>query len=641
MAFSLYGFIKGLLIQDETDRSKELSLEVDVASTTGKRMTVKSVHSDNRTITIPDATDTLIGKATTDVLTNKSIDADTNSITNIENADIKALAAIDATKLADGSVSNIELQYINSVTSNVQDQLNGFTNSVSDHINDISAAHAASSISNTPSGNIVATEVQAAINELDGQDSTIATDLSNHISDSTDAHSASAITNVPSGNLVATTVQAALNEIQTEVDGIVTGGGANNALSNLTAPTSLNEDLIFNKVAPLISSASGISSETLSVSSGNASTGNSGALTIGTGDANVDSGSILLYTGTAATGTQGTISFSCSEIIANSAKITNLGTPTNPTDAVTKTYVDAHINDTSAAHAASAISNVPAGTISSTNIQDAINELDSTISAGASSAYRLITATDTVTTADRILGISGASKTITLFSAISNPGKFLTFVHKGTLTQNYTITAVGAEIIDTASTYILYTTGESLTIYSDGANWIVLDHKTNTPWVNSGTLTIQGTTTNPTKSSVITQDAVRWRRIGQNAHITMNYNQSSTASTTAGSGDYVFVLPTGLTIDNSVVPADATAQGAGAPSRITNVGTFSGHVSTTVIMVGFVCVFSSTGVTANMAGIATTSSGIGTISSAQYPLTSNNLLSYHLNFIVPIVGWKA
>lgn len=41
----------------------------------------------------------------------------------ILNADINASAGIDATKLADGSVSNTELQYINSLTSNAQDQL--------------------------------------------------------------------------------------------------------------------------------------------------------------------------------------------------------------------------------------------------------------------------------------------------------------------------------------------------------------------------------------------------------------------------------------------------------------------------------------------------------------------------------------
>jgi hypothetical protein len=42
----------------------------------------------------------------------------------IVNADINASAAIDASKLADGSVSNAELQYINSLTSNAQTQLN-------------------------------------------------------------------------------------------------------------------------------------------------------------------------------------------------------------------------------------------------------------------------------------------------------------------------------------------------------------------------------------------------------------------------------------------------------------------------------------------------------------------------------------
>jgi hypothetical protein len=78
------------------------------------------------TVTVPDATDTLMGKATTDTMTNKSFDADGtgNSITNIENADIKALAAIDATKIADGSVSSTEFQYIGGLTSDAQTQLN-------------------------------------------------------------------------------------------------------------------------------------------------------------------------------------------------------------------------------------------------------------------------------------------------------------------------------------------------------------------------------------------------------------------------------------------------------------------------------------------------------------------------------------
>ena len=42
-------------------------------ATAGKTMTVSSAHTDNRTVTLPDATDTLVGQATTDTLTNKTL----------------------------------------------------------------------------------------------------------------------------------------------------------------------------------------------------------------------------------------------------------------------------------------------------------------------------------------------------------------------------------------------------------------------------------------------------------------------------------------------------------------------------------------------------------------------------------------
>ena len=65
--------------------------------------------------------------ARTKTLTNTTIDADGtgNSITNIENADIKSGAGIDATKIADGSVTNSEFKYINTLTDNAQTQLDG------------------------------------------------------------------------------------------------------------------------------------------------------------------------------------------------------------------------------------------------------------------------------------------------------------------------------------------------------------------------------------------------------------------------------------------------------------------------------------------------------------------------------------
>lgn len=66
----------------------------------------------------------IVGTSDAQTLTNKTIDADSNTISNIEDADIKAAAAINATKIADGSVDNTEFQRLNGVTADIQTQLN-------------------------------------------------------------------------------------------------------------------------------------------------------------------------------------------------------------------------------------------------------------------------------------------------------------------------------------------------------------------------------------------------------------------------------------------------------------------------------------------------------------------------------------
>ena len=117
-------------------------------STSGSTIVNAAAVAGTTTITLPAATDTLVGKATTDTLTNKIIDADGtgNSITNIENADIKAAAAIAVNKLAALTASEIvgtdasgfltslavatypsltELSYVKGLSSAAQTQLNG------------------------------------------------------------------------------------------------------------------------------------------------------------------------------------------------------------------------------------------------------------------------------------------------------------------------------------------------------------------------------------------------------------------------------------------------------------------------------------------------------------------------------------
>ncbi len=70
-----------------------------------------------------DAQEHSVTPSSTTIFTNKSIDSDNNTITNIVNADIKAAAAIDASKIADGSVSNAEFQRLDGLTSDIQTQL--------------------------------------------------------------------------------------------------------------------------------------------------------------------------------------------------------------------------------------------------------------------------------------------------------------------------------------------------------------------------------------------------------------------------------------------------------------------------------------------------------------------------------------
>jgi len=129
-----------------------LNIDATVATLTGaqtftdKTLTTPIIaslkQSGSNTLTMPAATDTLVGKATTDTLTNKTIDADGtgNSITNIENANIKAAAAIAVNKLAAATASRAlvsdsngfltaatttaaEIGYVNGVTSSIQTQL--------------------------------------------------------------------------------------------------------------------------------------------------------------------------------------------------------------------------------------------------------------------------------------------------------------------------------------------------------------------------------------------------------------------------------------------------------------------------------------------------------------------------------------
>jgi len=88
------------------------------------------------------------------------------------------------------------------------------------HVNAASGAHAASAVSNAPSGGIAAADVQAAINELDSEkEPSISTGAANTFYNGTKTFqqiNSNLVINTPAGGISANDVQAAVNELDTE-----------------------------------------------------------------------------------------------------------------------------------------------------------------------------------------------------------------------------------------------------------------------------------------------------------------------------------------------------------------------------------------------------------------------------------------
>lgn len=97
MAIGFRKFLKGILLKGESgDPGDNLEGSIWFNSATNR---IKAyINSAIRILVTEDQTQTL---------TNKTVDADANTITNIDNADIKAGAAIDRTKVADGTGDHV------------------------------------------------------------------------------------------------------------------------------------------------------------------------------------------------------------------------------------------------------------------------------------------------------------------------------------------------------------------------------------------------------------------------------------------------------------------------------------------------------------------------------------------------------
>lgn len=102
IGLKIYGKGSGkVTICDAATPTKMMNFEL-VGATATKTMQILSSHTNDRIITLPDATDTLVGKATADVFTNKTYDCDGagNVLSNVnaEELDSAPITAGNATK---------------------------------------------------------------------------------------------------------------------------------------------------------------------------------------------------------------------------------------------------------------------------------------------------------------------------------------------------------------------------------------------------------------------------------------------------------------------------------------------------------------------------------------------------------------
>lgn len=143
------------------------------------------------------------------------------------------------------------------------------------------------------------------------------------------------------------------------------------------------------------------------------------------------------------------------------------------------------------------------------------------------------------------------------------------------------------------------------------------------------TLTIGAVTTAPTTGTVV-QNHAKWRRVGDSMEIQYTYYQSAGGS--AGSGAYLFPLPSGYTIDTSKMPGSLSF------GTFPVVGSAGIYASSEGSSVGYVEVYDSTKL--QIVAIEDTGATVRTAGSSNYDLADTDV-RYSFEATVPISNWSS
>ena len=175
------------------EMSDATDVELGYDSTTASKMALGEVGSQSEIITATHA----------QTVSNKTIDADNNTISNLEVDNLKT--GVLSTDL-DVAVDNNNIPGSQAVKDYVAAR--------------VAEKDDASEITYTPADgtdyDVVPTHVDGALDELADRTNTVEDNLTAHLNTDPAKHAAAQITNVAAGNIAATTVQAAIDELDTE-----------------------------------------------------------------------------------------------------------------------------------------------------------------------------------------------------------------------------------------------------------------------------------------------------------------------------------------------------------------------------------------------------------------------------------------
>lgn len=676
MAFSITRFIKGLRLS-VSGTTNPANLDLTPAGTDGTTTTVQSSQTANRTLTLPDATDTLVGKVTTDTLSNKTLDnsnvitvQDTN-LTIQDNADNTKQVKLNASGITTGTTRTLDVPDEDTTivgtgaTQNISNKTLNNTNSIT--VKDVNLtiqddSDTTKAVKFQASG--ITTGTTRTLQIPDADTTIVGTNASQNLSNKTIDNS-NTVT-LQDSNLTIQDNGDATKQLKFEASGITTG-----TTRTLTAPDA-NTTIVGTDAAQTLTNKT-ISGASNTISNISLTSSVTGTLPIGNGGTGqttasaafdalsplAGKGSLLTRTVSGHTslsvGTDGNV------LVADSSQASGLkwsqisGVKNYISNGATESATTtgwATYNDGSSATPVDGTGGSPTITFSaspSTPLRG-VNSFILTKGGSTSRRGEGVSYDFTVDEADKAKPLS-ISFDYKVFSGTYADGDMTVYIYDVTNSQviqpsGYSILNMSGSAVQkaefqtnsnsTSYRLIFHIASTSAVDYQMQFDNIVVGPIVTTigPAVSdwqSYSLTIGAVTTPPTPGTVQNNTA-RWRRVGDSMEIEYNYNQTGAGS--AGSGNYLFPLPSGYSMDANKVYANSnTAYG-------TQFGLFSGYsssVASSAPLIGYVTYYNATNlvISAGNEGNAFTSIG-----SAYAPL-SGATVSYRFRATVPISGWSS